>query len=143
MFKRSLALVLLAVFALPLAALAQEEAEEVDRLPNNTLVISSWACDISHLGEIADQYRERVLPVYTEMQEEGLVLGWGTFFHDWADEWNFNIYTVTTDKAAFFAAVTEAGSRISANLEDDAPNALLEYCKSHKDGIYVLGPRTE
>ncbi len=143
MFRKLLSLVVLAVFALPLTAVAQEEEAEAEGLPNYTLVISSWACDISHLGEVAEQYRDTVLPVYTEMVEEGLVLNWGTYFHDWADEWNFNIYTVTTDKEAFFAAVTEAGSRINANTEDDAPNALLDYCKSHKDGIYVLGPRTQ
>jgi len=142
MFRKSLGLAVFAVFALPLAALAQE-AGDGDASPRSTLVISSWKCDIGHIGDIVAAVDSISRPVYMAMKEEGLVISWGTYFHDWADEWNVNFYTVTEDKAAFFAAQAEAGRRIEAIVGPDAPSPVADYCTSHKDGIFVLGPRTQ
>ena len=146
MFRRTLSLALLAAFVLPASALAQDGDDDADGMdsasPSPTLVISSWKCDFRKLGEINAAMDSVALPVYQAMVDEGLVQAWGIFYHDWADEWNLNFYTVTKDKPSFFAAWTEAGRRIG-EIVGDSPNPVLEYCTEHKDGIYTLGPQTD
>ena len=59
----------------------------------STLVIESFKCDWRHYEDINAAMDSINLPVYQAMVNEGLVISWGMYWHDWADEWNFHTYT--------------------------------------------------
>ncbi len=156
MFHRTMSLAFLTVFLLPVTTLAQDDdADATDNAsPGPTLVIESFKCDWRRYEDINAAMDSINLPVYQAMVNEGLVISWGTYWHDWADEWNFNIYTVAEDKPTFFEAWAEAGRRIGEIVRDDGTGddqpltveadwVLGEYCTDHKDGIYTLGAQTK
>jgi len=117
--------------------------------PGSTLVIESFKCDWRHYEDINAGMESINLPVYQAMVDEGLIISWGMYWHDWADEWNFHIYTVAKDKSSFFEAFAEATRRIGEIVGDDgtlteeADWVLGDYCTEHKDGIYTLGAQTK
>lgn len=156
MFYRTLSLAFLTVFLLPATTLAQDDDVDAtdNASPGPTLVIESFKCDWRHYEDINTAIEAINLPVYQAMVDEGLVISWGTYWHEWADEWNFHIYTVAEDKQSFFEAFGEAGRRIGEIVGDDgtwddqplveeADWILGEYCTEHKDGIYILHAQTK
>lgn len=156
MLCRTLSLAFLTVFLLPATTLAQDDdvAPMDNASPGQTLVIESFKCDWRSYADINAGIEAINLPVYQALVDEGLIISWGTYWHEWADEWNFHIYTVAEDKASFFEAFAEAGRRIGEIVEDEgtwddqqlsmeADWIVGEYCTEHKDGIYLLGAQTK
>jgi hypothetical protein len=144
-------LAFLTVFLLPATTLAQDDDVDAtdNASPGSTLVIESFKCDWRHYEDINAGMKSINLPVYQAMVNEGLIISWGMYWHDWADEWNFHIYTVAEDKPSFFEAFAEATRRIGEIVGDDqslteeADWVLGDYCTEHKDGIYTLGAQTK
>ena len=127
----------------PLSVAAQVEEEG----PPPTLVISQWQCDWSHVGEIMEDVERILVPVWTEMRDEGILMGAGVYVHEWGDEWNVNMYRIAADKTAFFEAFEEEGRRAEAlagelNMAPE-DNPFSQHCTNHRDNIYVMGPSVE
>ena len=70
-----------------------------------------------------------------------MVNSYGHFIHAWASEWNVGIFTVAESIEAVIAATEEFGNRMQER-HPDADNGLNQACPSHRDGFYVMGPRT-
>ncbi len=130
-----LALILVAVFAAARPAAAQ------DGETSPTLRITMSQCDWDKVGEVMEQLEEIAVPVWQELVDEGMVMDAGTFIHAWADEWNVGIYTVAPSIQAVLDFNAEAARRIEER-HPDAPDTFGEACPKHRDGFYVLGPRT-
>jgi hypothetical protein len=138
MFRRVLALALVAAFAVPTAAFAQEEAEEDDGNP--MMAISSWKCDFANVGDVNDAWDTYGLPAAQQVVDSGLWSSAGVFYHVWADEWNVNYYMLGED----IATILEGWEQYVANLEDAPDSAdITQWCKEHKDGFYQFGESTE
>lgn len=140
MIRKTVCLALAGAILIPGVAIAQDG----DDAPTPTLMVSQWQCPLPSLTDIISEAQEFSLPVYQAMVDEGLVLSWGVFIHDWADEWNVGFWTTTTDREAFFAAWTEAGQRTQAARGEDAePNPLVTNCTAHKDNMYFVAMQTD
>ncbi len=111
---------------------------------NPALVISMYQCDYGRIGDVFDQYSEFSLPVQEALIQEGKLRGAGTFAHTWASEWNVGFYWVAEDVNTFMDAWQESNQRVGEAVEaaGSPANALGEACPVHRDGIYILGPRT-
>lgn len=151
----TLSLAAVIVLLLPTTTLAQDGGAVAmgNASPGQTLVIESFKCDWRSYEDINSGIEAINLPVYQALVDEGVIISWGTYWHEWADEWNFHIYTVAEDKASFFEAFAEAGRRIGEIVEEEgtwddqqlsmeADWIVGEYCTEHKDGIYLLGAQT-
>lgn len=126
---------LLIALALPSAAAAQ------DAPPPPTLRLSFYQCDLNRLEATEEQIETMEMPIWNELVDEGMVQQYGHFFHAWADEWNVGIYTVAESIEAVIAATEEFGNRM-LERHPDADAGLNQVCPSHRDGFYVMGPRT-
>ena len=122
-------LALAGLFA-PTLSLAQESE------PFPTIVLSSWKCDWTKLGTIAQSNDSLRTPIAQELVNEGKLINYGMLTHDFADEWNVVTYRTAADKTAFFEAAAELNRRFTER-HPDAPS-LTDYCTEHKDNIYVL-----
>lgn len=132
------------LFVLPPALAAQEaegqEAEEQEA--PETLRLSFYKCDFNQFGpETQEELEDRVIPVWDELVDEGMVESAGYIFHSWADEWNVGIYTIGADIPAIIAAQDEAGRRLEERYPD-AESSFAEACPEHRDGFYTFGPQT-
>ncbi len=108
---------------------------------NPALIISMYQCDFGRIGDVFEQYETLSQPVYEAMIEEGKLRGAGTFAHTWASEWNVGFYFVAEDVGTFMDAWNEGNQRIG-EAAGDTPGVVNEACPVHKDGIYIMGPRT-
>lgn len=139
MRRSGIATALACFFLLPPALPAQEAEEE--EAPE-TLRLSFYQCDFGEFGpETQEELEGRVIPIWDELVDEGMVESAGYFFHSWADEWNVGIYTIGADIASIIAAQEEANSRLEERYPD-AESSFNEACPLHRDGFYVFGPRT-
>jgi hypothetical protein len=135
MRRLSTLLILLAAIAVPKGLLAQESETPP------TLRLSFFMCDFNKLGEAMDEVETRVIPVWKELVEEGMVENHGFFVHSWASEWNVGIYTIAPSIDAVVKASAEAGRRLEA-MYGDGPSVFGQACPHHRDGFYVIGPST-
>ena len=135
----ALGLTVALILTLPAGVLAQEEAGE--QAPE-TLVVSQWKCDYSHIGDIRAENDSLAFPIWQDLVDEGMIESVGTFYHEWGDAWNYNTYYVAEDKEAFFAAWDEFVQRIEQQVGEEDEPAVFEYCTEHKDNIYTLGQST-
>ncbi|MCH8123856.1 MAG: hypothetical protein IH853_12135 [Bacteroidetes bacterium] len=130
MTYRPILFLALACLLAPTLSLAQESE------PRPTVALSSWKCDWTKLGTIAQLSDSLWVPIEQELVNEGKLTNYGMLIHDWADEWNVVFYRTAVDKTAFFEARAEFGRRFTER-HPDAPS-LTDYCTEHKDNIYVL-----
>lgn len=79
-------------------------------------------------------------PVLKQLVDEGFLISWGQFTHLWGDEWNFNIYYIAKDMAAFDKFWEEYVTRINKKFPDAFANTT-KYFQAHKDNIYTLRTR--
>lgn len=135
MRKLPLILGLLVTLAVPAGLTAQD-----DEAPP-TLRLSFYKCDLGQLEATMEQINGVEIPIWEELVEEGMVDSYGHFFHAWADEYNVGIYTVAENIEAVLAATVEFGNRMQER-HPDADAGLNQVCPSHRDGFYVMGPRT-
>jgi hypothetical protein len=119
------------LLAVALAAISTVPAGAQDQ---PTLFVSSWMCDRGAIGDLVTMARDRDLPIYQEMANEGLILGQMVLVHHWGDEWNLVTITMTEDIASGIAASDEFGSRYVDRYGED--DAFVTHCPSHRDAIY-------
>lgn len=138
MVRRTLSIAAVALFALPLAAAAQEADEDPPMLQ-----ISAWMCPMG--GDMYDKVDEwwntRSLPLAQELVDEGKIESAGIFYHAWADEWNVQTYVIGKDIPSILAAVEEMNERGSDRYPDDA--GLAQWCTTHRDSFFQFGKGTE
>lgn len=121
---------------------AQQDTAAQQQAP--TLVVSQWKCDWRNVGDIVEGVEQVLVPVWTDLRDEGLLLGAGLFVHEWGDEWNVGMYRLAPDREAFFQAFEEEGPRAEERLGElnlaSEENPFSEYCTEHRDNIYTMGP---
>ena len=99
-----------------------------------TVMMSSAQCDRNTLDDVLDNARERGLPIWQELVNEGMIRSSGILRHWWGDEWNMVSVMLAEDEAAVIAANDEFGSRYSDLYPDD--NMYITNCPKHRDVFY-------
>ena len=135
MRKLSVTLGMLVALVVP-AGLAGQDAE----VPP-TLRLSFHQCNLNEIGPAMEQIEGMELPIWEELVAEDMIASYGHFVHSWASEWNVGIYTVAADIEAVLAANAEFGTRMQER-HPNADNGLNQVCPTHRDGFYLMGPRT-
>ena len=105
-----------------------------------TVMMSSAQCDRNTLDDVLDNARERALPIWQELVNEGMIESQGILQHWWGDEWNMLSVMVAADVAAVVAANAEFGSRFNDLYPDD--NTFITNCPRHRDVFYEGVSRT-
>ncbi|MFQ5680272.1 MAG: hypothetical protein ACE5HP_12545 [Gemmatimonadota bacterium] len=125
---------------LGLAAPSQAAAQDSESPP--VLQISWFQCDWNEVGTVLAEADSMNLPIWKELEEEGLVRSAGTLTHWMADEWNVAFYMVVDDIPAYLKAFQEAQRRFNERYPDYDIEAATDRCPVHKDAFYHFGPRT-
>ena len=99
-----------------------------------TVMMSSAQCDRNTLDDVLDNARERGLPIWQELVNEGMIQSQGIVQHWWGDEWNMVSVMVAADVAAVVAANAEFGSRFNDLYPDD--DTYITNCPRHRDVFY-------
>ena len=105
-----------------------------------TLVFSQNRVAMSDMAMVNKIVDSLTAPIWNELMEEGMILGWGQLNHEWGDDWNCNFYYTATSKESFFAAWDEFVKRMG----ERHPGAWAEVTPSfmaHKDNIYYFQQR--
>lgn len=110
--------------------LAQEEGP-------GTLVFSQNMVAMKDIGKVNKIIDSLTVPIWQELMDEGMLMGWGQLNHEWGDEWNCNFYYVAKDKDAFFAAWNEFVKRMGER-HPDAWKEMIPAFQAHKDNIYYF-----
>lgn len=140
----AVALAVVGLLAFPLAGPSVAEAQEqMDEEAPQTLVVSQYKCDLTHIGEIMAAMDSVARPVWQEVVDEGLLESVGTFAHVWGDEWNFSVYYIASDLESFFPAHEELIDRLGDVAPPSEEDPLFVHCDEHRDNIYQFGPSTE
>jgi len=105
-----------------------------------TVMMSSAQCDRNTLSDLLDNGRERALPIWQDLVNEGMIESHGTLRHWWGDEWNLVSVMVAADVAAVVAANAEFGSRFNDLYPDD--DTFITNCPRHRDVFYQGMART-
>ena len=117
----------LALALAPISIQAQEDGPP-------TVMMSSAQCDRNTLDDVLDNARERGLPIWQELVNEGMIWSYGLLRHWWGDEWNLVNVMLAADEAAVMAANDEFGSRYDDLYPDD--NMYITNCPKHRDVFY-------
>lgn len=138
MVRRTLSIAAAALFALPLAAAAQE-ADDAPPM----LQISAWKCPMGGgmYDKVDEWWNTRSLPIAQQLVDEGKIQSAGIFYHAWADEWNVQTYIVGEDIPSILAANEEMNERGERMFPGD--EGLAQWCTTHRDAFYQFGKSTE
>lgn len=124
-----------ALFTLLPAALHGQQQQQ----PPSMVAVSYYQCTAppSDLEAIFNTWEQ----VFSQLQQEGKVTGWGVLTHAWADEWNVIFYRNVRDLSHLQESQQAQGPK--AQTIDPAFNQkLAAACPRHKDNIYwVVRPR--
>ena len=105
-----------------------------------TLIFSQNMVNLQDMGMVNKIVDSLMAPIWNEIMNEGMIMGWGQLNHEWGDEWNCNFYYVCKDKETFFKAWDEFTNRMG----ERHPGAWLKVTpsfKAHKDNIYYFQQR--
>jgi hypothetical protein len=111
-------------------------------LEAQSLVISQNKCKMDKLADIQAFADSAWIPVAQELVNEGQLMGAGSAFHAWGDEWNVVYWYVAEDIPAFLSGWSELFSRVMEKYPD-AMELSTDWCFEHKDSMYRVGPETE
>ena len=107
---------------------------------NPTLVLSQNIVNMQDMGRINKVVDSLMAPIWNEIMDEGMIMGWGQLNHEWGDEWNCNFYYVAKDKESFFKAWDEFVKRMGER-HPGAWATVTPSFKAHKDNIYYFQQR--
>ena len=131
-------LVLLALgFTLAPNAAAQEDEEE--EVQANTLVMRYFECGLGNTARAVELLNGEWRDVMDELEEEGMIQGFGILTHGWGDEWNVMDWFAVENMHGFHTAWSEAVSRMG--VRDPDGNMFSEFvklCPRHKDNIWGI-----
>jgi hypothetical protein len=102
-----------------------------------TLVFSQNMVAMKDLGKVNKIVDSLTSPIWQEIMDEGMLMGWGQLNHEWGDEYNCNFYYVAKDKESFFTAWDEFVKRMSQR-HPDAWSEMIPAFQAHKDNIYFF-----
>jgi hypothetical protein len=125
--------------ALALLALAPSVLSGQQQPPPPMVAVSYYQCTAAppDLEAIYSTWER----VFSELQQEGKVTGWGVLTHAWADEWNVIFYRNVRDLSQLQESQQAQGPKTQA-IDPDFNRKLAAACPHHKDNIYwVMRPR--
>lgn len=130
---------LLALLATGLVAAPQALAQEEEPAVPNLVVFRYFECDLGGLGEAAQLLNGGWRSIMQDLQEEGMIMGYGILVHAWGDEWNLVDWIATEDMHGFHTAWSEAVSRANAAAGgQEERDRFVEICERHKDNMYGI-----
>jgi hypothetical protein len=105
-----------------------------------TLVFSPNRVAMGDMGMVNKIVDSLMAPIWNEIMNEGMILGWGQLNQEWGDEWNCNFYYTATSKKAFLIAWDEFTKRMSER-HPGAWAKIVPSFRAHKDNIYYFQQR--
>ncbi|MDZ7624506.1 MAG: hypothetical protein U5J96_08705 [Ignavibacteriaceae bacterium] len=90
--------------------------------------------DVGKVNRIGDSI---FVPILKELVDEGMLYSFGSFNHNWGDEWNVNYWYTAKDMASFDKFWDEYVSRIGKR-HPGAWASTVKYFQAHKDNIYTI-----
>lgn len=106
-----------------------------------TLVVSSNKCATDKQAQIRQVTDSLWLPVAQELVTEGKLMGAGSAYHLWGDEWNVIVWYTAPNVTEFLAGFSELFRRVSQR-HPGLVSQFQSWCTEHRDNIYTLGKST-
>jgi hypothetical protein len=124
----------LTVLLLAIPALAQNTDRPV-------IVATYHQCDASQLPALIERNRERALPIYQAMVDEGKAIFAGEAVHYWGDEYNLVTWLAAPNMPEVLEAYDEMTSRYRTTYPDD--RLFIDTCPRHRDNFAYMPTATE
>ena len=122
-------------------AVAQEEEEETQA---NLIVMRYFECGLGNTARAVELLNGEWRDVMDELEDEGMIQGFGILTHAWGDEWNVMDWFAVENMHGFHTAWSEAVSRMGARDPDgNIFSEFVEICPRHKDNIWGIVPEPE
>ena len=115
---------------------AQEEEEETRA---NMIVMRYFQCDMGDVGDAVAVLNGTWRSIMNDLQEEGMIQGYGILTHGWGDEWNLMDWFAVESMHTWHLAWSEALQRMNAADPDGEGYAtFVDACESHKDNMWQI-----
>jgi hypothetical protein len=101
------------------------------------LIVSFNMVAMSDVGTVNKMGDSLFVPILKELVDEGMLYSFGSFNHNWGDEWNVNYWYTAKDMASFDLFWDEYVSRVSER-HPDAWGKIVNHFQAHKDNIYTI-----
>ena len=106
-----------------------------------TLVYSQNKCKLDKLAEIQAFADSAWIPIAQELVNDGALIGVGSAFHHWGDEWNVVYWYVAEDVPGFLDGFAQLYARSEERYPGSA-ELFMGWCFEHKDSFYRMGRMT-
>ncbi len=106
-----------------------------------TLVVQQNKCALEKQEQIRQMSDSMWLPVAQELVNEGKLLGAGSAYHAWGDEWNVVFWYTASDLNSFHTAFADMVRRVNQRHPTFFSTAFT-WCSEHKDNIYSMAKST-
>ena len=90
--------------------------------------------NVAMVNQMADSI---FAPILIELVDEGMLYSFGSFNHNWGDEWNVNYWYTAKDMASFDKFWDEYVRRVNTR-HPGAWAETVKYFHAHKDNIYTV-----
>ncbi len=101
------------------------------------LIVSSNMVSMGDVGKVNKMADSIFVPILKELVDEGMLYSFGSFNHNWGDEWNVNYWYTAKDMASFELFWDTYVSRVSER-HPNAFGSVTKYFQAHKDNIYTI-----
>jgi hypothetical protein len=130
---------LLAILAAGLIFAPGAQAQEEEEVQANLIVMRYFECDMGETGDAIAVLNGQWRSIMDDLEDEGMIQGYGILTHAWGDEWNLMDWFAVEDMHAFADAWSEALSRMNAaDPEMESYATFVEACERHKDNIWQI-----
>lgn len=126
------------IFAIILVAfLFLSESNFAQNNEQPLLIVSFNMVSMADVGKVNQMADSIFVPILKELVDEGMLYSFGSFNHNWGDEWNVNYWYTAKDMASFDKFWDEYVSRVSTS-HPGAWATMVKYFQAHKDNIYTI-----
>lgn len=125
------------IFAILLFAFLFMNGKSLSQDENPLLIVSFNMVSMSDVGKVNKMGDSLFVPVLKELVDEGMLYSFGSFNHNWGDEWNVNYWYTAKDMASFEKFWDEYVKRVSTR-HPNAWSSMVKYFHAHKDNIYYI-----
>lgn len=101
------------------------------------LIVSQNMVTMGDVGKVNRMGDSIFVPILKELVDEGMLYNFGSFNHNWGDEWNVNYWYTAKDMASFEKFWDEYVKRVSTR-HPGAWGSMVKYFQAHKDNIYTI-----
>lgn len=101
------------------------------------LIVSFNMVSMADVGKVNQMGDSVFAPIIRELVDEGMIYSFGSFNHNWGDEWNVNYWYTAKDLASFDKFWDEYVKRVSTR-HPGAWSSMVKYFQAHKDNIYYI-----